>query len=321
MNRKFRVFVTTLALAVSGCASIFRMPPLPPDMPERALVRDLARIADAREQLGWFIDELEVNEAMEDVLKTVCRVEDSGRRRAMGWLGAEILRQGGPIEQAFVDNGNSLDSLETLLLLSRTQGLLNAAEFRVRRGDCPFWLPREPDFREVQGEFRKWILSVEGGGRFYGGLEAGEPGYGGGGAGRGLIGYGIRDRLSVLGAIEGGGVARISGLLNDSSDESTIIIVGAMPVVVRYYYLAEYLEAELGPMGFYYQSSNEFQWGIRSGFSIGLTQKRIKGVAPGLALSIVYDMAPPGNGREWMHQISAGLKAAFSLGLYRDAAM
>ena len=84
-------FAVGLALAVvCSCA-----PTLPAQPVQRALVRDVARVVDVRQKVGWLIDETEVEAALPDVLPSACRVGDADRAASLAWLVGEVARHGG----------------------------------------------------------------------------------------------------------------------------------------------------------------------------------------------------------------------------------
>ena len=137
-------------------------------------------MADAQAQTGWLIDEIEVHEALTDVLDSACRVPAEHRTAALRWLDEAIRAAGGDPGRLWEANGHDLAELDPLLLLVRSRQLLAEGDAWARAGKCPFWLRPDPDFRGRQGYADSWVAAAETGGRFYVQWEGGEPGFGGG---------------------------------------------------------------------------------------------------------------------------------------------
>ena len=191
-----------------GCAPVF-----PQDPVERALVRDLTRVVDVRSRVGgWLVDETEVLGALPDAMRSVCQVDRGKRQLSLGWLDGQIVEQGGDVAARWRERGKDLDDVDVLLRLTRTRLLLRRASEWADLGRCPFWLEPSPDFAGVNTQGERFILTVEGGGRFTPEFILGEVKYGAGGGGRVLVGYGFRERWSLSTGFEMSSSARFSSL-------------------------------------------------------------------------------------------------------------
>src|SRR6185436_6811358 len=109
--------VALIVLVLLGCG-----PALPWQPAQRALVRDVKRVVDVRGNVGWFIDESEIQAVLPDVMKSFCQVPVENRRQALAWLDMEIIAQGGPdVAAAWKAHGKKLSEVETLLLATRSR--------------------------------------------------------------------------------------------------------------------------------------------------------------------------------------------------------
>jgi hypothetical protein len=297
--------------ALGACA-----PTLPGAPVERALVRDVARVVDVRQKVGWMIDDKEIDAALSDVLPSACRVEAEARAASLTWLDAEIARRGGDPAEAWRRAGKQLDKLDDLLLFARTRLVLARADEWVRDGKCPFWMEPKPGFDGIQVVARRWTVGAEAGGRFVVGSESGVFGYGGGGGGRLLVGYGVGERLSVFVGLEGGGSARFTNApIGERFDLPDLLGVFAVPVVARQTLgLSGFVEAEVGPMAFLNQVEGRLEPGLRAGFGIGGHYLRLKrGLLPRFTFAFSFDHAPGWGAGATITQASAGLRAGFDL--------
>ncbi len=312
------VVAAMLAAAAAACLSSACAPVLPPQPTQRALVRDTARVVDVRAKVGWFVDETEVEGALPDAMKSACRVNDKDRSAALQWLDQEIARQGGPVEEAWNRNGRKLDDLDTLLLLTRTRLLLGRADGWVRSGKCPFWIERQDSFAGIHVSVRRFILALEGGGRFIEEFGSGRVRYGGGGSGRLLAGFGLTETVNAFIGVEAGaGVRFVNPRLGTQTEIPTLVGVVALPLVLRYQLgLSTHLEGELGPMAYVNsleQSSNgrqlegQYDLGLRLGLGIGASYLRLqRGVMPFFTFSVSLDYVPEQEQRPQVIQISIG---------------
>jgi hypothetical protein len=310
-----RLAAVRLALVVLLVAAACG-PTLPQQPIQRALVRDVARVVDVRQKVGWLVDDVEVEAVLPDALKSACHVEEVHRTAAMSWLDGEIARRGGPPEEAWRRAGKDLSKLEDLLLAVRTRLVLARADEWVRKGKCPFWIEPDPNFDGFHVLGRRWIVGAEAGGRFIVGAEKGIVGYGAGGAGRLLGGYGINDRTSLFLGLEAGGGARFTDVpLGEKTPIPDFVAIVALPVIGRYTFgLSGFVEAETGAMAYLNQVEAKVEPGFRGGLAVGGSYLRMKrGLLPRFTFAITIDHAPGWGGASTVTQVSAGLRAGFDL--------
>ncbi len=311
-GRTAAVRIAAVFIVVCACA-----PVLPSQPAERALVRDVARVVDVRQRVGWLVDDVEVEAALPDVIKSACSVDESHRTAALAWLDAEIAGRGGPPVQAWQRAGKDLDKIQDLLLFARTRLVLARANDWVRDGKCPFWIEPNPGFDGYQALGHRWILGVEAGGRLGVGTESGIWGFGAGGGGRVLGGYGITERASLYLGIEGGGAARFTKVpVGEKATIPDFLAIFAIPVVGRYTFgRSTFFEAETGFMAYFNQVDGRIEPGLRAGVGVGGTYLRMKrGPLPRFVFGITVDHAPGwGGDRPRVTQFSAGLRAGFDL--------
>jgi hypothetical protein len=250
------------------------------------------------------------------VLRSACRVDAPVRAAGLAWLDAEVARRGGEPAEAWRRAGKDLDKIGDLLLFTRTRLVLARADEWVRAGKCPFWMEPDVRFDGIQVVARRWILGAEAGGRFVIGSESGVFGYGGGGGGRVLVGYGLSERHSLFVGLEGGGSARFTNApIGEAFALPDLLGVFAVPVVGRRTFaLSGFVEAEAGPMAFLNQVEGRIEPGVRAGLGIGGAYLRLKrGLLPRFTFAIALDHAPGFGGGATITQASAGLRAGFDL--------
>jgi hypothetical protein len=305
-------FAAVVALVVvCACA-----PTLPDQPVQRALVRDAARVVDVRQKVGWLIDETEVEAALPDLLPSACRVSDADRAASLAWLDGEVARHGGSPIEAWRAAGKDLDKIEDLLLFTRTRLVLARADERVRQGKCPFWIEPVDNFDGNQTLAYRWLFGAEAGGRFIVGSENGVLGYGAGGGGRVMVGYGVNERNALFVGLEGGGGARFTNVpIGERASIPDFLAIVAMPVVGRRTIsLSAFIEAELGVIAYFNQVEGIVEPGVRAGVGIGGSYLRLKrGLLPRFTFGVLLDHAPGWNDGVTITQLSAGLRAGFDL--------
>jgi len=271
-------------------------------------------VADAQAQTGWLIDEIEVHEALTDVLDSACRVPAEHRTAALRWLDEAIRAAGGDPGRLWEANGHDLAELDPLLLLVRSRQLLAEGDAWARAGKCPFWLRPDPDFRGRQGYADSWVAAAETGGRFYVQWEGGEPGFGGGGGARLLLGHGLSDRVTLLSGLEIGGAGRFTDVrFGERVEVPAVVLVGSVPVQARIHGLSDHLDLEAAPLAYVNQLRGEVQLGLRLGVGLGVSRLRVRGVIPSMTLSLGYDWIPESGPLPAVHQVGGGLRAGLAL--------
>jgi hypothetical protein len=321
---RFYLALVSLAGGV-GCAVA-----LPEHPVQRALVRDLTRVVDVRSRVGgWLVDETEVLGALPDAMRSVCQVERTQRTLIASWLDSQIEAEGGDVVARWRERGKDLDEVSDLLRLTRTRLVLRRASEWADLGRCPFWLEPSPDFAGVNTQGDRFILTVEGGGRFTPEFILGEVKYGAGGGGRLLVGYGLGETWSLSTGFEMSSTARFSNLqLGEQSELPELVLIMAFPVVLRFGLgLSTFLELETGVMGYFDegsanpidgQVSGRFHRGVHLGVAIGATYLRLeRGVIPKFSFAITMDHAPGGAGLPTITQLGIGLRTGVDLSRWR----
>jgi hypothetical protein len=301
------------SLASLACA---RTPP--PTVPaQRALVRDLERVVDVRTSTGWLIDENELIVAVPDALKAACQTLPEDRRAALAWMDLAIEREGGDVVARWRERGKELSEVKDLLRLTRMRLVLRRADEWVLAGRCPFWLEPTERFAGVHTQGGRFILTLEGGGRVIEEFALGRVKYGGGGAGRVLLGYGFGERWALSTGFELGGSARFTNLqLGEQSDLPEVVALAAAPVVLRFVFgITAHAELEAGPIAFIDQGradpvtqrvTAQYDWGARIGLAVGGSFLRLqRAVIPKFAVSLTVDHVP---GDPNLTQIGIGVR-------------
>jgi len=226
-----RFDVSALVLATSLPLFAFAHP-APEAQPERALYLDLQKTIDSRSRFQWVADAVEIDAAARDTLRSLCHVDPAARARLRAWVMAEIAAQGGAAAPRY-QNGEDLDDLQTVVLLERIGAILDTMEPRLA-AQCGFWARPEPDFAGVQTDARRFVLLLEtnGGGQVY--LGRSPITFGGAGAGRLLLGYGLDDRFTLAGGMELGGSTTFPKDQNTGTRSVRAGFLAAAPVLLRY---------------------------------------------------------------------------------------
>lgn len=304
-------FAVVLTLLLAACA-----PTLPEQPVQRALVRDIARVVDVRQKVGWLIDDTELEAALPDVLQSACRVDEATRAASLAWLDAEVARHGGSPVEAWQRAGKDIDEIGELMLVWRTRLMLAHGDRSVREGKCPFWIEPAPNFDGIQVLSHRWLFGAEAGGRLIAGSENGVLGYGAGGGGRLLLGYGLSERHSLYVGFELGGGARFTNVpIGERASIPDFLAIGAVPFIGRRVIsLSAFIEVELGGMAYFNQAGGVVEPGLRAGVGIGGSYLRLKrGFLPRFTFGILLDHAPGWNDGVTITQLSAGLRAGFDL--------
>lgn len=287
---------------------------MPPPSPVSALTRDVARIIDTQEQLGWFIDELELEAALPDALMSACRVTAATRQGALRWLDARVEALGGDPGAAWQARGEDLDAVAELLLYHRTRALLRRADDWARRGRCPFWLKPQADFKGQQAAAGRVFFAAETGGRAY--AQWGREGQGGGGELRLLLGKGQSAAVTTLTGLEIGGMGLFRGVtLGERLGAPDIIVTAAAPLTLRLHGLSRHLDLEAAPLVYVDQLEAKARWGGRVAVGVGLSYLRLRWVLPTLTFALTFDALPKALNEEavGVYRLGAGLRAGFQL--------
>jgi len=290
-------------------------------------VRDLARIVDVDSRTGWLVDEVEIRSNIPAALMSVCQTPPSNRRNAMDWLEDRIADDGGDVARQWRLRGRSLGAVKDLLLWTRTRMLFERAEKWAIAGRCPFWLEPSPQFRGVHVQGERYILTVEGGGRFSAEHAQGEVTYGGGGSGRLLAGRSFDSFWALFAGVEFGGEARFDELrIGDDQELPSLKAFAAFPLVLRWDFgLSMYAEIEAGPLVFIDSAvvrdetnpgsiDADSIFGAHTGIALGGSFLRLKqGVIPKIAFTLTVDSLPS----EGITQIGFGARTGFDVSFWR----
>jgi hypothetical protein len=284
-------------------------------------VRDIERVVDVRGNVGWLVDESEIQAVLPDVMKSACQVPAEDREAALVWLDRYIVEKGGPdVVAAWRSRNKKLGEVEDLLLLTRTRLLLARASEWARQGRCPFWLESNGRFHGVHTQDHRLIFTLEGGGRATQEYALGRVRFGGGGSGRVLVGYGFAEGWGLSAGVELGGGARFTNLqLGQQSEFPQLVGLAAAPVVLRRQIgRTTHAELEVGPMAFFDRGSADpvtgdvelhFDWGTRVGFAVGGTYLRLqRGFIPKFAVAFTLDYVPAMVDQPGLTQIGIGVR-------------
>ncbi len=316
--------ILALVLGMIGCA-----PALPQVPAERALVRDIARVVDVATRTGWEFDDLEIEEAAPNALKAACQTPEQSRTEAIAWVARRVDLLGGEPAALWRARDRDLGAIEELLFWSRVERLLTETDDRVRKGKCPFWLESSPNFKGVHTSAHRYLLSVEGGGRFTMERAVGQTRYGGGGSGRLLAGRTFDDRFALLFGVEFGGDARFTNLkLGQVEEFPELAAVAAAPLVGRWDFgLSTHVEVEVGPLLFIDRATADEKLGIvdagavpgiRFGAGIGGKYLRIQqGVIPRFTFAFTVDLIPSDNGRPTLVQLGFGARTGLDVSSWK----
>ncbi len=298
---------------------------LPEPLPQRALVRDAARVVDVRSSVGWLVDEAELQAALPHTMQAVCQVRPVDRAAALAWLDGQIAANGGDVVAVWRAKGKKLGAVEDLLLLTRTRLLLGRGDEWARLGRCPFWLEPAPAFAGVHTQGGRFILTLEGGGRVLQEFALGRVRYGGGGAGRLLVGYGISEAWALSAGLEFGGSARFTNLqLGEQREFPDLVGLAAAPVLLRWQLgLTVHAELESGPIAYidYARADAEtgrvslqYDLGWRVGVALGGTYLRLEqGAIPKFSVGVTVDRVPAVDGKPALTQVGVGVRTGIDL--------
>lgn len=279
------------------------------DIAADALVHDLEKIVEYQSSIGWKIDKYEYEKMMPDALLSVCRSTDEARLRALGDIDQRIDALGGPLEEAYRANNNSLSGLKELQFVTRIRALLEEASRRAS-SECPLGMDPDPTFKGLQTDAGRWTISVEGGGLFT--LQRANPGgyqFGGGGSGRLLLGRGINQHWTILAGAELGGTA-----LFDQTDKGTnfpLQFTGALPVVLRRHWVTWHFDFEMAPIAFATGDDYTVSPGGRLGILLGVSTLRIRGIMPWAGVGLAGEYISKAEHRPSRAVAKGGLRVGF----------
>jgi hypothetical protein len=284
--------------AAGGCSA------LPDGTASRALYIDSRKVVELGEQLDWVIDRYEIDEALPDVVPSVCETPPEERLALMRWIEQRIDEEGGSAEAIYHANGRDLGAATTVLRLERIRAILLAAE-ETARDECPFWLEPDPDFEGAQNLDSTTIIgeSVGSGGLI---LQDGEVGLGGGGGGRLLLSYGWASRVTIATGLELGAAAAFP---EDEAGNRTLQaqLMGAVPILVRFWDRLSLLDFEAA-LAWRYVNDEIGIPGVRFSVGYGLSTLRVSRFMPYVVVWLGYEYQPPREGFDTQHSLLVGTR-------------
>lgn len=285
---------------VAACAT------LPTERPVRGLFVDLRKAVAFQASNDWIIDRLEIDDAIQGVMRSVCSTPPHRRAELVRWLEDRIEEEGGPSDLLFELEGDTR-RVDRIQGLERTLLLLDEAERYT--DECPYWLEHDEDFAGLESdEGRFAILGETSGGGSLIVTPGGDVNFGGGGGGRLLPGGGIARRLSIFAGLELGG----AGFLPENTDGTrtfSLAFAGAVPLLFRIQDITRIYDIELALTGRYVDES--IRYGARVAVAGGLNTPRVLGLMPYAVLQLVFEVHPPTEGYEMEYVARVGTRVGF----------
>jgi len=294
-----------VGLLLVGCT------PLPEAQAPRGLYVDLRKAVILQQQEEWVVDRLEVADALESVMGSVCATNREAREDLRSWIDTHIAEEAGPglarsaspsralYEQAGEMNGD----IEDVRTLERVRMLLEAGEDSA--GDCPYWVEEDEEFAGNEGDEDRFVVLAESLGGATLRVGGGKVSLGAGGGGRILLGYGFSRRLTI--AI--GGEVGASGTLPETDSGTRTfeaVAASAVPVLFRVTDVSRHFDVELAWRTLY--PEGPARHGMRIGLSYGLSTPRVASFMPYGLIWVGYEIFPAQNGSTTEHAIVVGTR-------------
>lgn len=300
----------SLAAAAVVAPLLFGFGPAPEAQPERALYLDLQKIVDSRARFEWVADRIEAEEAARQAMRSLCQVDAAGRERLRAWIAAEIQSRGGPAAAQFAA-GVPLGDLGKVMRLERVRVVMDVVEPRLG-GECGFWSQPDPAFAGVQTDARRFVIFVEsnGGGQLY--LNYHPLTFGGTGAGRMLLGYGLDDRFTLAAGPELGAASTFPRDEKTGTRSVKAAFLAGAPLVLRYVHSTFLLDSELGVTARAPEDDLEgWQFGYRAMVGLGTSEPRIGDFMGYLLFTMGYELVPGNDIHETAHILRLGTRLGF----------
>lgn len=280
-----------------------------------ALYGDLRKSVAVEERLGWLLDKHELEQALPQVIVSVCTAPPQARVELETWLASTLERAGGSARNVYEREGRDLDAVEELLRIERTQALLALATSRM--DECPFWLSPRTSFLAQHSTDGRLSLTAESGGggaiRLQRSASADSNAFGlsleGGGGGRLLLSLGLSDGWLVSTGIELGGRA---DLLGRDVAGVRAAVAGGIPLLVRRYVDTSVWDIEVAAIAPEIDSFDALTHtppGVRVSVGYGLSALRSVGLMPHAVLWLGYEWLPAHESRHTSHAIFIGTRA------------
>jgi hypothetical protein len=295
----------SVGLVCVGCAT------LPQDPVQRALYSDLRQIVDTEQRVGWLVDDYEVQDTAPMAFQSVCRVEVEKRLELLDWFDERIEQEGGPAEEAYEREGKDLNAIDELITLERMRMLLEYTDERAA-DECPFWYEKDPEFAGVQTDTDRFVGLAESIGGLL--MVASSEGveFGAGGGFRLLPGYGITDRLTLVGGLELGATGSLSLEEDEEGNQSfSAQPYGGVPLLLRLHDDTWVYDFELAGLA-QYQNQKLSPPGFRAAFGLGIGSTRISGIMPVGVGIVAYEFTPSFEGLPATHTIRIGTRVGIN---------
>jgi hypothetical protein len=310
MRRNRSNAVGALAAGLLSAPLLFGFGPAPEAQPERALYLDLQKIVDSRARFEWVADRIEAEEAARQAMRSLCQVDAAGRERLRTWIAAEIQARGGPAATQFAA-GVPLGDLGKVMRLERVRVVMDVVEPRLP-GECGFWSRPDPAFAGVQTDAHRFVIFVEsnGGGQLY--LNYHPLTFGGTGAGRMLLGYGLDDRFTLSAGPELGAASTFPRDEKTGTRSVKAAFLAGAPLVLRYVHSTFLLDSELGVTARAPEDDLEgWQFGYRAMIGLGTSEPRIGDFMGYLLFTMGYELVPGNDHHETAHILRLGTRLGF----------
>ena len=298
-------FLLALALAAAaGCS------PLPEQRAVRGLYQDLRKTVQFRESNDWVVDELEVEDAAETVMHSVCKTDRETREDLRMWLEQQIEAEGGPSRAQYEAEGEMNGQIREARRLERVRALLDRVEDAA--SECPYWVERDERYAGLEGDEGRFVVFLEsrgGGAMLLSKTDEGEHEVriGGGGGGRLMPGFGISRRLTLAIGFEVG----VDGRLPENAGGSRsfeAVFATAVPLLLRITDMNRVVALEISLTSRY---EDDTRHGFRVGIGYGLTTPRVAGLMPYGVAWIGYQQMPSAYGLPTEHTIWLGTRVGF----------
>lgn len=299
--------LTAVAAVVIGLPLAALARPAPEAQPERALFLDLQKTVDSRARFEWVADAVEIEAAARHTLRSLCHVDPAARARLRSWVTAEIAAQGGAAAPRY-RNGEDQDDLETVVRLERIGAILDTMEPRLA-SQCGFWTQPDADFAGVQTDNRRFVLMLEtnGGGQVY--LGRSPLTFGGAGAGRFLLGYGLDDRFTLAGGVELGASSTFPKDENTGTRSVRAAFLAGVPLLLRYARSTILWDTDLAMTVRAPEDDIEgWQYGFRLMQGFGTSELRIGNFMGYVLLTAGYEYVPANIQHETAHILRIGTR-------------
>lgn len=286
--------------------------PAPVAQPERALYLDLQKIVDSRARFEWVADRIEAEQAARQAMRSLCLVDAAGRDRLRTWITAEVVARGGPAAAQYAA-GVPLGDLGKVVRLERVRVVMDVVEPRLAN-ECGFWAQPDSAFAGVQTDARRFVFFLEsnGGGQLY--LNYHPLTFGGTGAGRLLLGYGLDDRFTLAAGPELGAASTFPrDEVTGTRSVKAAFLAGA-PLLLRYAHSTFLLDSEVGVTARAPEDDLEgWQFGYRTMIGLGTSEPRIGDFMGYLLFTVGYELVPGNDHHETAHILRLGTRFGFDL--------